>query len=436
MGQRIGDLAGAILPNLRHLRAFSLTARLKSVKKAAASMYLSQPAVTQAIGNLEADYGHIFFERASGGMLLTEVGGIYLRRVDRALAEFTRACEPWEKSAEDKEGCQDDKSRLLTVASIRAIIALADHGSFDLAAGSLQTSRASIQRTTRNIEAALGQKLFVRSNNAIRLTEAGSRLARGIKLAVRELEHARDEIEQFAGQKIGRMIIGSLPLSLVEVVPLALMRLLDQLPDLSVRVVEGPYESQLSGLLDGDLDMILGALRAPPPSVDIVQRPLFSDQLYVTVRVGHPLTRLAAPSLSDTIGYAWILPQSGTPTRTLFHGAFRRRALAEPKRLLEVSSHASLRSLLSGSDRVALISRRQIRFEEEAGLLTILPIDLREATREIGLVTRSDWEPSQAQKMFIAELETIASEYARDAVASKEEPGLNRIRMGTFPAPG
>ncbi|WP_068111046.1 LysR family transcriptional regulator [Tropicimonas marinistellae] len=436
MGQRITEIRGVLFPNPRHLRAFSLTARLKSVKRAAVEMYLSQPAVTQAIANLETEFGRSFFERTPSGMLLTDVGELFLKRVNRALAELSRGCPRRDKAVASSPGATGDNSHFLTAASIRVIIEVADSGNLELAAQTLQTSRASIQRTMRGIEAAFGENLFVRSSTGVRLSDPGAQLARGAKLALRELEHAQEEIEHFDGQKVGRMMIGSLPLSLVEVVPLAMMRLLDQYPDLSVRIVEGSYQHQLSWLLDGDLDMIVGALRSPPSCEGIVQYPLFDDQLHVVVRRGHPLTRLTAPSLSDTIGYAWVLPRPGTPTRALFHRAFRRRALAEPKRLLEVSSHASLRSILSGSDRVALISRRQIRFEEEAGLLTVLPIELDEASRTIGIVTRSDWEPSQTQKLFIRELRKVALEYADDGERDEDQPGLNRIRMGTFLAPG
>ena len=434
MADCLDEVGTPTLPNLRHLRAFSLTARLKSVKRAAAEIYLSQPAVTQAIANLEALYGHVFFDRTSGGMFLTEIGEIFLRRVDRALADLSRACLPPETNG-SRDGLPD-ASRLLTASHIRVVIALSDHAGLDQAARALGTSRASIQRTTRNIEAALGGKLFIRSSTGIRLSETGAQLSRGAKLAARELELAQEEIEQFLGQKVGRMVVGSLPLSLIEVVPLALMKLLDEIPDLSVRVIEGPYGNQLDGLRNGDIDMMVGALRTPAPTEDVVQRPLFDDPLSVVVRVGHPLTRLKSVTLSDTVGYAWVLPRRGTPTRSLFHRAFRRRALAEPKRLLEISSHASVRSILLGSDRVGLISRRQIRFEEEAGLITVLPIDLPEATRPIGLTMRADWVPSQAQKMFIRELESLAGAYAGDEKATGDQPGINRIRMGTFPAPG
>lgn len=435
MGRVPCTVNGILVPNPRHLRALCLTARLKTVKGAASEMFISQPAVTQAILNLEELYGQTFFRRSPGGMLLTEIGEIFVRRVERALAELARGCGAPGESRRDFGTCSS--SRYLTTAHLRVIVALADSGSFEIAARQLQTSASSVQRTARNLESAFDKTLFIRTSSGVRLSDIGARLARSCKLAVRELEHAQEEVEHHLGQKIGRMIIGSLPLSLVEVVPLALMRLLDHLPDLNVRIVEGPYRHQLSRLLNGDLDMMVGAVRDPRPCPETQQVPLFTDQLFVVVRSGHPLTRLDQPTLSDTIGYSWTLPPKGTPTRALFHNAFRRRALSEPKRLLEVSSHTSLRSVLTGSDRVALISRRQVRFEEEAGLLTVLPIALPEASRVIGLTTRTDWEPSLAQQSFIAELRKVAAEYEAEDVSNESGlPGLNRIRMGTFPAPG
>lgn len=404
------------------------------MKRAASEMYISQPAVTQAILNLEGEYGQTFFERASEGMLLTEVGEIFVRRAERALIELARGCGTSGVGSEAFGA--SGASRFLTTTRLRAVIALADNGSFEIAARSLQTSRASIQRTVRTLEEDFGEKLFLRSGSGVRFSDSAIRLARAAKLAVRELEHAQEELEHFIGEKVGRMTIGSLPLSLVEVVPLALMRLLDQLPDLSVRVVEGPYRHQLSRLLNGDLDMMVGALRDPAPCAEVRQRPLFTDQLYVAVRRGHPLTRLDRLTLSDTIGYSWVIPPKGTPTRALFNKAFRRRALAEPKRLLEVSSQASLRYVLCGSNRVSLVSRRQIRFEEEAGFLTVLPIDLPEASRVIGLTTRIDWEASLAQKSFIAELERVAEEYKQDDASQQHLSGPSKTRRGAFPAPG
>lgn len=420
----------ADLPNLRHIRAFIMTVRHRSVKRAAQAVFLSQPAVTQAIGNLEVQFEQTLFDRSVNGMFLTEMGEILRRRVDLALNELALACRP--PGLRRETGC-DDPARNLSAAQLRAIVAIANHGNFTGAARALGMSRPSVQRTARNLEKVVGYPLFVPSSRGIRLSPAGEHFARCSKLFAREIELAREEMNQYAGQKIGRMVIGSLPLSLVELVPKALLGVLERIPDLDVRIVEGPYEDQLKALLDGDADLVVGAMRDPVPCDEVVQHRLFADPLSIVVRTGHPLTRQRHLTLSDTIGYAWVLPHRGTPTRDLFHKAFRRRALAEPKRILEVSSHSTLRALLTSSDRVALVSRRQVCFEVEAGTLTVLPVELGDTFREIGVTTRVNWTPSVAQRMLLAEMERIASGYALPAAT---EERVSRIRKDISRARG
>jgi LysR family transcriptional regulator, regulator for genes of the gallate degradation pathway len=188
---------------------------------------------------------------------------------------------------------------------------------------------------------------------------------------------------------------------------------------LRIQIVEGAYGVLIAGLRTGEIDMLVGALRGPALYEDIEERWLFDDTLSLVVRRDHPLTRTNAVAISDTIGYPWIVPRAGTPTRSLFHAAFRSRALLEPKRLLEVSSTVSLRALLLESDRIAIVSRRQIAHEEEEGRLVVLPVDLPETRRPIGLTVRRDWEPSRAHKDLLRHLRTVAEDWAANAVAAE-----------------
>ena len=56
------------IPNLRHLRVFLEVARHRSISKAAPRVFLSQPAITQAIGKLET-----LLEKAEATTLLKQV---------------------------------------------------------------------------------------------------------------------------------------------------------------------------------------------------------------------------------------------------------------------------------------------------------------------------------------------------------------------------
>lgn len=415
-------------PNLRHLRAFSLTARHKRVKRAAAEVFLSQPAVTQAVAKLEEDFGEALFTRSPTGMYCTDAGEVLLHRVDRALEILSSM--PIEPRGRGKAEAARDPLTHLTSAHLRTMIAIAALGCFEAAADALEISKTSLLRTVRALEYIFGTRLFLRSAQGIVLSPDGDTFARHAKLAVREIESAREEIEHMRGNRIGRIVIGSMPLARVDVVPKAVARLLNRLPDLRIRIIEGTYSGLMAGLRSGEVDVVVGALRDPAPYPDVEERELFSDTLSLVVRSGHPLARQSMVTLSDTIGYPWIVSGMDTPTRDLFHAVFRSRALMEPKRILEVSSNVCMRASLLESDRIAMVSRRQIKIEQDSGLLEVLPLQLPDTARPIGLSLRRNWAPSLAQQALLEELTAAAANAptsARDEVA-----GVRKTRKAAF----
>ncbi|MEQ9200140.1 MAG: LysR family transcriptional regulator, partial [Rhodospirillales bacterium] len=68
-------------PNIRHLRAFSLTVCHNNVSRAAQLAHLSQSAVSQAIARLEDHYGCSLLERRNTGVYPTAYGMIAARRI-------------------------------------------------------------------------------------------------------------------------------------------------------------------------------------------------------------------------------------------------------------------------------------------------------------------------------------------------------------------
>lgn len=396
------------LPNIRHLRAFSLVARYNSVKKAALAIYLSQPAVTQAVNKLEELFGCRFFVRRRTGMYCTPDGELVRTRVERALEAISSVLSRPSGQARQPLA-SGDPIRMLSTAHLRAIIAVADHGSFTLAAKSLGISQPSLHRTARTLEQIVGLKLFVRTSQGIGLAKHGERLSRGAKLAIREIELAFEDVNLSRGLANGRITIASLPLARTYIVPKAVTELTARYPDLRVSIVDGAYEALLRGLRTGDIDFIVGALRQPAPAGDVSERVLFNDPLSVVARYGHPLTQKSTLTVEDLARYPWVIPRHGTPTRGHFEQMFVTRSLQPPSNPMEVSSLVTVRALLLESDRLTLLSRHQIRYEEQLSQLVTLPIDLPDTRRAIGLTVRRDWQPTKPQRELVGLIEQIAA---------------------------
>jgi len=104
----------------------------------------------------------------------------------------------------------------------------------------------------------------------------------------------------------------------------------------------------------------------------------------------------------------WIAPLRGTPAREAFERAFLAAGVSPPRVSLEVNSAVVLQALLLDSDRLALLSRRQIIRGISAGLLSVLPVDVQETRREIGLTLRADGDLGASMKSFIEEIHRLA----------------------------
>ena len=73
---------------IRHLRIFQTVCRQGSITKAAQALYMTQPAVSHAISELEQEAGCELFDRISRKIYLNETGKLFLEKVARVLEMY------------------------------------------------------------------------------------------------------------------------------------------------------------------------------------------------------------------------------------------------------------------------------------------------------------------------------------------------------------
>ena len=386
--------------NLRHLRAFREVARRNNVSEASGYVHLSQPAITQAIAKLEGLLDVRLFDRRNDGMFVTDIGGRFLVRVDRALTFLARgAAAALQTAPRSRNRGFGNFDQLLTAAQLRALVAVSRAKNFSLAAKQAGVSQPSLHRAARDMERLSGVALFEKVSHGIQLTRSGEVLTQFVKLARAELDQGFVEISELKGFDAGVIVIGSLPLARAFVLPRAINQLAAQYPDVQVNVVDGPYDDLLHGLRHGEIDMLIGALRDPVPIDDVEQEKLFDDRLAIVARAGHPVAMQKRPSLAQLGQYGWVVPRPGAPTRDHFEELMADVEKIPP--LVETSSLILARGLLLESDRLAIISAHQVRHEIDQGLLVRIPVDLSASDRPIGLTLRRDWVPTNSQQGFL-----------------------------------
>ena len=384
-----------MLPNLRHLRLFSVAGRRGSLAAAARELHLTQPAATQAIHGLEQYFDAGLLLRGSAGVELTGAGRQCLGRVERALGQLRDGAAEAARSAAGA----DRLARTMTATQLRALVEVVEQGGFGPAARSTGRSRPALHRAARQLERNAGLALFETTSYGVQPTREASRLARRVRLALAELEQARAEVAA-AGAAAGRTVIGTMPLARTFLVPDAVLSFLAGEPGHAVSILDGPYESLLGALRGGRAEFLVGALRRPSPGTDLVQEHLFDDPLAIVVRAGHPLAGVRRLQARDLARYPWVAPRAGSPLRRQFQALFGRREPRSPPPI-ECNSLVAARALLLGSDRMMLLSAHQALHELHAGLLVALPHPQGRVTRPIGLTLRSDWRPTAVQARLL-----------------------------------
>jgi LysR family transcriptional regulator, regulator for genes of the gallate degradation pathway len=378
-------------PELRHVRAFLAVADQGSVNRAGAALFRAQSAVSRSIHKLERELGVELFERRARGMLLTEFGRALLVRARRVHAEMQ--CARTDLAALVEKGGVRNAAIFGMLAHerrVRAFVALNEQHHMPSVAESLGITQPAVSIAVRQLEDSIGIALFERTARGMMPTPAGAALALRLKRALAEIRHAVADIASLRGVTQGTVTVGALPLGRTHLLPECIACVVAKYPGLRVATMEGSFEALAAGLRAGDVDFIIGALRPVEYARDLQGEPLAEDELGVVGRRGHPWAERKQIPARELARARWVLPRTNTPNRMLFERALTARGLPPPNVVVETSDLAVLRGVLLNSDLLTAISPRQLSYEIGAGLLTLLPVPLRDTRRVIGITRRTD----------------------------------------------
>lgn len=393
------------IPNIRHLRVFYEVDSCKTISKASERVFLSQPAVTQAIAKLEQVMGAQLFERKSNGMYTTEAGRALVVRVERALEFIAAGIRQAMRSGNSSTRMMMDTIvHAVNTTHLRALIAVTESENFSIAAKTLGVSQSSVHRAARDLEKLLEIRFFEKSSRGIIATKAAQLLTKASKLAFLEIEQGWYEIAALNNRDSGHIVVGAMALARTFLLAPTIIGFSNTNPDCTVSVYDGPYHHLLHHLLIGDIDLLVGALNESHPNDEIVQRAMFSLSLDLVARPNHPLANKKNVDINDLKSSSWVLPSRGSPTWNIFESVFEAENMDLPARYIETGSQALSKELLLTGDYLSLMSVYQIEKELASGALQLVDYPL-EVSRPIGITTRKGWRPTKAQQTFINLLE-------------------------------
>ncbi len=382
--------------SLRNLRIFAHAADLQNLRRTAEVLSMSQPAVTQAITRLEEELDCQLFDRNSAGSLMRPEGRVLARRTELMFQQIEAALGEFGVPVRRA----DTATYQITRSQIRALTEIARSISFADAARKAGLSTVALHRAARDLERNLGKQVFVAGQSGFVATRNAEQLARRLAVALREIDWAVDEIAQVRGHRGGTLRLGAMPLAGGFLLGRALDEIMRHYPAMHAVVHTADARELTTRLRRGDLDIVVGMNRPQLETDDVVQEPMVFSPFVVIARRDHPLTRKTEVSLDDLSEFDWIAPTFGSTRRGVFNSLFARMS-KPPIPKVETNSLTTIRTLMSVSDRLTMITRFEFEFEHGVADFQILPFEQITEGNAIGVIQRRNWQPTALHLKFL-----------------------------------
>lgn len=210
--------------------------------------------------------------------------------------------------------------------SLQAFLAVADYGSFSLAAEQLHLTQPAVSKRIAGLEGQVGAQLFDRLNRRVTLTEAGRTLLPRARQILVMFDDSRRALSNLSGDVSGSLTMATSHHVGLHRLPPLLKAYTQAYPEVRMDMRFLDSEQAYQGVLDGDLELAVVTL-APVPDPALTVVPVWIDQLRFVCGHEHALAGHDTLALSALSDYDAVLPGHLTFTRGIVVETFARDGL-------------------------------------------------------------------------------------------------------------
>lgn len=296
----------------------------------------------------------------------------------------------------------------MELRQLNYVIQIANEKNFSRAADKLHIAQPSLSQQLSKLEQELGVLLFRRTTNSVELTQAGQVFVEKSQSILDAVEQLKQEMDDMAQMRRGRLVVGTLPITGSHVLPLVLPAFGAQYPQIEVILVEETTAKLEQLTASGGTDLSL--LSLPLIDTSLTYEPYLEEEICLAVPPQHPLA-----SRSDSIGIAEL---KNEPFIGLKRGQGFRQITVElceeagfsPEIVFESSNIETVQSLVAGGMGIAFVPQMLTR----SGGSEFTPVYLKlksKPTRTLVVASRKGRYLSKAAQAFIATLNETINAY-------------------------
>jgi len=307
---------------------------------------------------------------------------------------------------------------------LQCFLAVAQFGSVQQAAESLSVTQPAVSKTIAELESALGVKLFERGRHGAVTTREGQLFMPHASACVSALRQGVALLARDEGAVAATLDIGVLPTVATALLPDAMRRFAGEWPRVSVRLLTAANTELLERLKAGAISFAVGRLADPERMVGLSFEQLYNEPMTVVVRAGHPLLQgagAARPLAQFPTQFPLVLPPFGTLIRQAADSLLAAWGAPPLTSSVELLSVSVGRAMALENDAVWFVPSGAVEYDLRHGALVRLPLPVAGGEEPVGLIQRTDTQPSPAGRALIDAVRIAARE--RDAVAHASAPG-------------
>ncbi len=280
---------------------------------------------------------------------------------------------------------------------LRSFCEIARQGSFTRAADKLFLTQPALSLQVKALEEELGEALFERVPNRLRLTVAGELLCGHAQAVLARLEVARGEISALRQELRGRLVMATSDTNCTYVLPRVLQAFREKYPQVEIEIRNKMSPEVARLVLDHEVD--LGLVTLPVKHRDLVAEELFARQDVMICPPGHPLATKKKVRLQEVLKYPLLALEQGSTSRRFLEEACRQEQL-ELHTIMDLGSIEVLKRFVEIGMGLALVP--QVAVAEEVASGRLLAIEVRGLPRRaVGLVEHRGRRRSPVVAAFV-----------------------------------
>lgn len=298
----------------------------------------------------------------------------------------------------------------MLLAEIEGFVTVAKHLNVSRAASDLCISQPALTGRLRNLERELGQRLFVRTTAGVRLTPAGQALLPHAKRILAAVDEGKQLMAWMSKGGTRTLTLAATPVVSTYVMPEAIVRFLEQEPDVRVSMRTGS-SSEVLEMVRRD-EVRIGLARDVARS-GMNEQTLFEDDLVLVAPRDHPIVRQERVRIGDLDRERLILFGRSSTLYSISQRLFLGAGVV-PNDVMEVDNAEVAKHMVIGGIGVALLPASAVSKEAARGELRIIDLmDVGSVASRIVGVTKADGGEDKAVSRLLAAVRDVAARIRR-----------------------